>query len=87
LLVVKVSTTPEITHDSVTEHLAQYVEGTLAPFNDETLGSISDLAKIRKTYKIPQPPAKSVDNKAVSSHIQKEFEAPIIGAIALRGAT
>lgn len=84
---VKVSTTPEITHDSVAEHLNQCVEGTPAPFNDETLSSISDLAKIRKAYKIPQPPAKSADNKEVNGHIQREFEAPIIGAIALRGAT
>lgn len=80
---VKVSTTPEITHDSVAEHLGQSVEGTPAPFNDETLGSISDIAKIRKAYKIPQPPAKSVDNKAVNS----QLEASILGGIALRGAT
>ncbi|CRG90195.1 Protein cgi121 [Talaromyces islandicus] len=87
LLVVKVSITPEITHASVAEHLEQCVEGTPVPFNDETLCSISDLAKIRKAYKIPQPPAKSVDNKAAYSQIQRELEAPIIGSIALRAAT
>ena len=87
ILVVKVSTTPEITYDSVASHLDQTIEGTPAPFNDETLCSTADLARIRKAYKIPQPAAKTGDNMTVNSHIQREFEAPIVGAIALRGAS
>ncbi|GAB1206605.1 hypothetical protein APSETT445_005295 [Aspergillus pseudonomiae] len=88
LLVVKVSTTPEITHDSVATHLAQSVEGSPVPFNDETLSEIADVAKIKKAYKLgalPSAPAGQVNGAGNSDSMR--LENSIIGAIALRGAT
>ncbi|OJJ72807.1 hypothetical protein ASPBRDRAFT_176327 [Aspergillus brasiliensis CBS 101740] len=88
LLVVKVSVTPEITHDSVAAHLGQHVEGTPVPFDDETLSKISDIAKIKKSYKLgalnTAPP-----NQANGTHDggMRRLELSVLGAIALRGAT
>ncbi|GIJ99237.1 5'-flap endonuclease [Aspergillus viridinutans] len=52
LLVVKVSVTPDVTHDSVAAHLQQSIEGSPVPFADETLSEISDVSKIKKAYKL-----------------------------------
>ncbi|KAE8376336.1 kinase binding protein CGI-121-domain-containing protein [Aspergillus bertholletiae] len=88
LLVVKVSVTPEITHDSVAAHLAQSIEGSPVPFNDETLWEIADVAKIKRAYKLgslPSAPAGQVNGTGNSDKMR--LENSIIGAIALRGAT
>ncbi|GCB17664.1 EKC/KEOPS complex subunit cgi121 [Aspergillus awamori] len=88
LLVVKLSVNPEITHDSVAAHLEQNVEGTPVPFDDETLSKISDVAKIKKAYKLgalnTAPP-----NQANGTHDNglRRLELSVLGAIALRGAT
>ena len=79
---------PEITHDSVAAHLEQNVEGTPVPFDDETLSKISDVAKIKKAYKLgalnTAPP-----NQANGTHDNglRRLELSVLGAIALRGAT
>ncbi|KAF2093834.1 CGI-121-domain-containing protein [Rhizodiscina lignyota] len=55
LLVIKVgraSSDAAVTHDSVSAHLRANVEGQLLPFNDENIVGLSDMAKIRKLYKI-----------------------------------
>lgn len=86
---VKVSVTPEITHDSVAEHLAKSVEGTSVPFDDEPLSAISDIGKIRKAYKLgaaPSAPAKAQVNGTTDSG-KRELEISILGAMALRGAS
>ncbi|KAB8225237.1 kinase binding protein CGI-121-domain-containing protein [Aspergillus novoparasiticus] len=88
LLVVKVSVTPEITHDSVAAHLAQSIEGSPVPFNDETLSKIADVTKIKKAYKLgalPSAPAGQVNGAGNDDN--GRLENSIIGAIALRGAT
>ncbi|KAE8331710.1 kinase binding protein CGI-121-domain-containing protein [Aspergillus sergii] len=88
LLVVKVSVTPEITHDSVAAHLAQSIEGSPVPFNDETLSKIADVTKIKKAYKLgalPSAPAGQVNGAGNGDN--GRLENSIIGAIALRGAT
>ncbi|OOF96013.1 hypothetical protein ASPCADRAFT_207361 [Aspergillus carbonarius ITEM 5010] len=88
LLVVKVSVTPEITHESVAAHLGENVEGSPVPFDDETLSTISDIAKIKKAYKLgalnTAPP-----NQANGTHDSgmRRLELSVLGAIALRGAT
>lgn len=88
MLVVKLSVNPEITHDSVAAHLEQNVEGTPVPFDDETLSKISDVAKIKKAYKLgalnTAPP-----NQANGTHDDglRRLELSVLGAIALRGAT
>ncbi|KAL1858681.1 hypothetical protein Plec18170_002887 [Paecilomyces lecythidis] len=92
LLVIKVSVSSEITHDSVAQHLGQVVEGSAVPFNDETLSAISDISKIRKAYKMgaaPGKPTKAASNQTNGTHdnTQRDLEIALLGAIALRGAT
>jgi EKC/KEOPS complex subunit CGI121/TPRKB len=77
-----VSVNPDITHESVAKHLESSVEATPVPFTDEALAAMSDLARVRKIYKISQPAGKleAVDGA-------KALEPPVLGAIAIRGAT
>ncbi|KAE8146441.1 kinase binding protein CGI-121-domain-containing protein [Aspergillus avenaceus] len=88
LLVVKVSTAPEITHESVAAHLAQSVEGTPAPFNDETLSRIADITKIKKAYKLGSlNVAPAGQTNGANDSGKKLLENSLLGAIAIRGAT
>ncbi|EAW11434.1 EKC/KEOPS complex subunit CGI121/TPRKB [Aspergillus clavatus NRRL 1] len=80
LLVVKVSVTPDITHNSVAEHLQQSIEGLSVPFTDTSLSEIGDVAKIKKAYKLGSLSTAQDDDK-------RRLELSLIGAIALRGAT
>ncbi|KAL4808942.1 kinase binding protein CGI-121-domain-containing protein [Aspergillus unguis] len=87
LLVVKVSVTPDITHDSVAAHLAQNIQGTCVPFDDEALAGISDVAKIKKAYKLGAlPTAPSNQANGAADEGKKRLELSILGAVALRGA-
>jgi EKC/KEOPS complex subunit CGI121/TPRKB len=96
LLVIKVSTSPSITHESVAKHLGPVVKGTPVEFSNKTLSEIADLARIKKIYKFnagqSASPAKrddvegnGVDDAGTSG--RKELEIAIMGAIALRGAS
>lgn len=91
-MVVKVSVTPEITHDSVAAHLESSIQGTPVPFDDLTLSEISDISKIKKLYKLgtlPSPMAKpdvSQANGASSDDARRRLELSMLGAIALRGS-
>ncbi|KAL5361929.1 EKC/KEOPS complex subunit cgi121 [Aspergillus floccosus] len=87
LLVVKVSVTPDITRESVAAHLAQSVEGTPVPFDDETLSGISDIAKIKKAYKLGALSPAPSDKANGTNGEDRRLELSVIGAIALRGAT
>lgn len=99
LLVIKVSTSPEITHDSVAQHLRQHIEGTPVSFDDATLNNISDVARIKKVYKLsglaqPKQSKKSdgphqaqLDGSLGDKLGGKHLEISILGSIALRGAT
>ncbi|KAJ5163278.1 uncharacterized protein N7500_005108 [Penicillium coprophilum] len=83
LLVIKVSVSPEITHESVAAHLDSSVEGTPARFDDQTLSEISDINKIKKAYKLgalPSPTAKENDE------VKQRLENSLLSAIALRGS-
>lgn len=83
---------PEITRDSVAAHLEGSVEGTPVPFNDQTLSEISDIAKIKKVYKLGTLP--SAGTKANSGQVNgaqdddaiRRLELSMLGAIALRGS-
>ncbi|KAL4980306.1 kinase binding protein CGI-121-domain-containing protein [Aspergillus desertorum] len=89
LLVVKISVTPDITHESVAAHLRQNVQGTPLPFNDEALSGISDVAKIKKAYKLGSLPSGPSSKQAngTSGEKDRQLELSVLGAIALRGAT
>ncbi|KAK2744594.1 hypothetical protein FQN57_004199 [Myotisia sp. PD_48] len=90
LLVIKISTSPEITHESVAQHLDKIIDGSPAPFENLTLDGLRDLAKIRKAYKLPaaSQPKSAGGNVAsnFSEEDKKQMEISIIGAIALRGS-
>jgi len=99
LLILKVSTSPSVTLESVRSHLACAVKGACVDFNDENLQDVSDLDKIRKAYKIGSyvsAKGQSKESKAQLNGVdgidpiakeRKELEIAILGAIALRGAT
>ena len=99
LLVIKVSTSPSVTLESVRRHLDDAVQGVCLEFNNESLHAVSDLGKIRKAYKIAtnmpskgqskQSKSQRNDTASENATIQetKELEIAVVGAIALRGAT
>lgn len=63
LLVVKVSTDPQVTQATVAQHLSTHVKGREIPFDDVTLRGLSDVERIRKVYKISLPPPHSSSGK------------------------
>ncbi|KAL2415495.1 EKC/KEOPS complex subunit [Exophiala dermatitidis] len=52
LLVMKVATTPQITLESVSQHLSTHIQGNEAPFDDATFQHTADFDRIRKVYKL-----------------------------------
>jgi EKC/KEOPS complex subunit CGI121/TPRKB len=86
LLVIKVSTSPEITHDSVAQHLDGAIEGTPIPFSDESLRAVLDLDGLLGAYKLGAVIAnRKLDG--ISEEDRQRLEKCIIGSIGLRGAT
>ena len=93
LVVIKVST-PSLpfTGPQVQDHLSKVIEGTQIPFSDDDLRHMTDLARIRKIYKLDTGGGgvKKVTNgvNGVSAvDERKEFETLVLGSMALRGAT
>lgn len=91
LLVVKVSISPEMTHDSVAAHLESSIQGTAVPFNDKTFSGISDVNKIKKAYKLGALTfsGDKTDSSQVNSlhdDAKRRLEVSLLGAIALRGS-
>ncbi|KAI5307038.1 hypothetical protein KEM56_005431 [Ascosphaera pollenicola] len=78
LLVVKIATSPEITHDGIAAHLQKNIQGTAVQPTDENLKEITNIDKVKKTYKLSA--LKGQDAATV-----KRIEMSILGAIALRG--
>ncbi|KPI42543.1 EKC/KEOPS complex subunit [Cyphellophora attinorum] len=88
LIVVKVAEAADLTQDQVAEHLSANVKGEEVVFREEALEGISDIARIRKIYKLPAPSASKATNGVHPSASDLEhLEAQILGAMALRGAT
>jgi EKC/KEOPS complex subunit CGI121/TPRKB len=86
LLVIKVSTSPAITHDSVAQHLDGAIEARPIPFSDESLRAVQDLDGLVGAYKL----GAVITNKTpggISDEDRQRLEKCIIGSIALRGAT
>ncbi|KAF7715017.1 Uncharacterized protein PECH_006034 [Penicillium ucsense] len=89
LLIIKVSVSPDITHDSVATHLASSVEGVPMSFDDSTLSEIHDINKIKKLYKLgalPSPAVKADPSQPMPGAAKDLLESSLIGAIALRGS-
>ncbi|KAI5297842.1 hypothetical protein KEM56_004496, partial [Ascosphaera pollenicola] len=78
LLVVKIATSPEITHDSIAAHLQENIQGTAVQPTDENLKEITNIDKVKKIYKLSA--LKGQDAATV-----KRIEMSVLGAIALRG--
>ncbi|OJJ51287.1 hypothetical protein ASPZODRAFT_127343 [Penicilliopsis zonata CBS 506.65] len=88
LLIIKVSLTPDITHESVEAHLQEHIQGTPVPFDDEILSTIRDVAKIKKVYKLGSLPSSTTkEANGTLSDGDRQLEKCLLGAIALRGAT
>ncbi|KAJ6092633.1 hypothetical protein N7486_007922 [Penicillium sp. IBT 16267x] len=87
LLVVKVPVSSEITHDSVATHLETSIKGTSVTFDDQILSEISDIAKIKKVYKLGALPTPGVKQASgTPDDANRRLELSILGAIALRGS-
>ncbi|CAF9943031.1 MAG: hypothetical protein ALECFALPRED_010449 [Alectoria fallacina] len=52
LVAIKLSTSPDITASTVSEHLAASVKGTAVEFSDAALAQTPDVGRIRKLYKL-----------------------------------
>ncbi|KAK4943381.1 hypothetical protein LTR10_017055 [Elasticomyces elasticus] len=99
LLVLKVATTPEITLDSVTQHLSSHIQGKECAFDDASFTKIADVDRLRKVYKLgaPQTSKGKGSGKAVNGITStsqgteddtiQHLETQILGLMALRGAT
>ncbi|KAI9764335.1 MAG: hypothetical protein M1835_007598 [Candelina submexicana] len=100
LLIVRIPTGPDITFESVQQHLCSVVEGTALEFLDESLSRLTDLAKVKKIYKFNSAaegknkrpsqgirPAKAeAEDSATEKNTQAlELEVAILGIMALRG--
>ncbi|TGO78828.1 hypothetical protein BELL_0052g00030 [Botrytis elliptica] len=97
LLVVKVA--PASSASQISERLSSVIEGEPVPFDDESLASMVDIARVKKLYKLnvtgggggKKGGANGVNgvNGKVESKAdeRKELEVMVLGAMALRGAT
>ena len=95
LLVVKVSapSSPAST-EAIQSHLTQSVEGEQIEFSDAELQSMTDVARIKKIYKLNnsagvngQAKGNAVNGDVRAGDENKELEMLILGSMALRGAT
>ncbi|TGO08198.1 hypothetical protein BTUL_0221g00150 [Botrytis tulipae] len=93
LLVVKVA--PASSASQISEHLSSVIEGEPVPFDDESLASMVDIARVKKLYKLnalgggaKKGGANGVSGKTENKvDERKELEIMVLGAMALRGAT
>ncbi|KAL6354162.1 hypothetical protein LRP88_12496 [Fusarium phalaenopsidis] len=88
LIVIKVTFPADngaesLTHDQVWEHLKANVEGEASPVTDEQIATTSDVAKVRKYYKLNG--LKWLDEIKDDNIRQREMESLVISAMALRG--
>ena len=78
-------TDPLITSEAVEEHLRANIEGEQVVFNEDNLARMTDVAKVRKAYKLgPRP---TTAESAQSNEELRNMEVIVLGMMALRGAT
>lgn len=94
LLVIKLSTSPEITNESVRTHLEAVIQGESIEFCNQSLAKAVDVARVRKIYKLNVPSQPVGRKKQEASgpieseeSVMTELEMLILGSIALKGAT
>ncbi|KAI1609496.1 kinase binding protein CGI-121-domain-containing protein [Exophiala viscosa] len=99
LLVLKVATTPQVTLDSVSQHLSSNIHGKECAFDDASFRKIADVDRLRKVYKLGAPQtskgkggSKPVNGTTSTSQDKevdtiRHLETQILGVMALRGAT
>jgi len=99
LLVIKVSDPSQasITASSISEHLSSSIQGTPIPFEDAEIAKYTDLARVKKIYKLNSVPGlgggggkkmNDVVNEVGNEEREKrELEILILGAMALRGVS
>ena len=91
LLVIKISTSPNITQESIRRHLQDVIHGTPFRFENSSLASMTDLARVRKIYKLNTPSqnghAKANSTQLIDIDERKELEVVVLGIMALRGAS
>ncbi|OAA55272.1 cgi121 protein [Niveomyces insectorum RCEF 264] len=71
--------------DDVWAHLRDNVQGTAVPLSDATIEACTDMAKVKKYFKlngVPSLTGRDVDGATV---VRKETELLVLGAMALRG--
>ncbi|TGO46768.1 hypothetical protein BOTNAR_0566g00040 [Botryotinia narcissicola] len=93
LLVIKVA--PASSASQISEHLSSVIEGEPVPFDDESLASMVDIARVKKLYKLnalgggaKKGGANGVSGKTENKvDERKELEIMVLGAMAMRGAT
>lgn len=89
-----VKVAPVSSASQISEHLTSVVEGEAVPFEDEEVRSMTDVARVKKLYKLnaggggggKKGGANGVSNEKVEDE-RKELEIMVLGAMALRGAT
>jgi len=98
LLAIKVlnvpNSAPATSHPST--HLAGVVQGTRISFTDESLASITDVARVRKIYKLDAPsegaPKKrlklpnGLSQESAEANEREEMEKVILGLMAIKGS-
>ncbi|KAI9704980.1 MAG: hypothetical protein M1836_006760 [Candelina mexicana] len=100
LLIVKIPTGPNTTFESVQQHLCSVIEGTALEFSDKSLSRLTDLARVKKIYKLnnvnggnakrhsqgSRPAKAKAEGIATDGNMQGlELEVAILGIMALRG--
>jgi EKC/KEOPS complex subunit CGI121/TPRKB len=88
LIVVKVTDATDLTLDQVSAHLLANVKGEEVPLSEDALKDVSDVARIRKVYKLPAPAStKATNGVHPAADDLEHLDVQILGSMALRGAT
>ncbi|KAF2265506.1 protein CGI121 [Lojkania enalia] len=93
IIAVKLSLTPEITNESVGQHLGSVVEGESVDVGEgvENVGMWCDVEKVKKVYKLDSNGGKGREggtavNGNAPTNERKEMEAVMSGVITLKGS-
>lgn len=84
-------TTPQssATPESIQSHLTAHVQGRQVEPSDAEVANVTDIARVRKLYKLPVAQVKGAKKEKSDREMaeeRKELEMGILAAMALRGA-